>query len=176
MIVIQSIFLASCSLPRVNIVPVVKVGLVAPFEGPYRAIAYESLFAVKLALKEHNDMNHTAGPLVELVALNDNFQPADAKRQALQMVMDPAVLGVVGPWMGKSIKLNNEIYQETDLSILYPFSLNNEEVSFSESRSEWTYNTTTALLLAIREAHLESNLTRQGVKEKLKSLKLIQSD
>ena len=120
-------------------------------------------------------MNRAAGPFVELVALNDSLQPADAKRQALQMVMDPAILGVVGPWMGKNLEFSKEIYQDADLSILCPFSLN-EEISFSESRSEWTYNMMTALLMAIREAHLESGLNRQSVEEKLQSLKLTRPD
>jgi len=50
--------------------PVTKLGLVAPFEGKQRAVGYEALYAVKLALRERNAMGGVFGWLVELVALN----------------------------------------------------------------------------------------------------------
>ena len=51
------ICLAGCAALGGNLVlrntrPVVKIGLVAPFEGRYRALGYEVLYAVKWAIGE----------------------------------------------------------------------------------------------------------------------------
>jgi len=45
------IFLTACSA---STQPVVKIGLVAPFEGRYRPIGYEAIYAARLAIREIN--------------------------------------------------------------------------------------------------------------------------
>lgn len=78
--------------------PVVKIGLIAPFEELYRDDGYEVLNAVKLAVNQRNAAGGVAGGRqVALVALNDNGRPDEAQRQAAKMAVDADVLGVVGP-------------------------------------------------------------------------------
>ena len=77
--------------------PVVKIGLIAPFEELYRDDGYEVLNAVKLAVNQRNAAGGIAGRDVALVALNDNGRPDEARRQAAKMAVDADVLGVIGP-------------------------------------------------------------------------------
>lgn len=77
--------------------PVVKIGLIAPFEELYRDDGYEVLNAVRLAVDQRNAAGGLAGRHVALVALNDNGRPDQAQRQAANMAVDGDVLGVVGP-------------------------------------------------------------------------------
>jgi ABC-type branched-subunit amino acid transport system substrate-binding protein len=74
--------------------PVTKLGLVAPFEGRQRAVGYEALYAVKLALRERNAAGGVAGWLVELVALNAE---TDEQRleQARVLIVDADVTAVL---------------------------------------------------------------------------------
>ena len=78
--------------------PVVKVGLIAPFEGLYREDAYAVLAAVKLAIAERNAAGGVAGRRVTLVALNDNDRAADAAARAAELAIDPDVAGVIAPF------------------------------------------------------------------------------
>jgi branched-chain amino acid transport system substrate-binding protein len=87
--------LGGCTVPA-STKPIVKVGLVAPFEGLYRPLGYEVLYAVKLAIRERNASGGVAGYMVELVALNDDNQPALAAQRAREMAVDPDVVGVIG--------------------------------------------------------------------------------
>lgn len=77
--------------------PVVKIGLIAPFEELYRDDGYEALNAVRLAVNQRNEAGGVAGRHVALVALNDNGRPDEAQRQAANMAVDGDVLGVIGP-------------------------------------------------------------------------------
>ncbi|QLQ08434.1 MAG: ABC transporter substrate-binding protein [Anaerolineae bacterium] len=92
-LVIAGIILTGCTATR----PTVKIGLVAPFEGAQRALGYEVLYAVKLALQERNDQGGVGGFGIELVALSDDGQPANAVRQVQALAVDPGVVGVLGP-------------------------------------------------------------------------------
>ena len=102
-----SLFSGYCSLvacaPISLTRPVTKLGLVAPFEGQQRAVGYEALYAVKLALRERNAAGGVAGWLVELVALNEsgsldqsgsldhNASADQASRQARALAVDADV-------------------------------------------------------------------------------------
>lgn len=77
--------------------PVVKLGLLAPFEELYRADGYAVLPAVQLAINQRNATGGVAGRQVALVALNDNGRPEEAQRQAANLGVDADVLGVIGP-------------------------------------------------------------------------------
>lgn len=77
--------------------PVVKIGLIAPFEELYRGDGYEVLNAVKLAVNQRNAAGGVAGRAVALVALNDNGRPAEARQQAAKLAVDADLLGVIGP-------------------------------------------------------------------------------
>jgi len=76
--------------------PLVKIGLVAPFEGRLRARGYEVLYAVKLAVRQWNEAGGAGGYRVELVALDDGGDPALAVGQVRELAVDEGVLGVVG--------------------------------------------------------------------------------
>ncbi|NOZ05815.1 MAG: ABC transporter substrate-binding protein, partial [Chloroflexi bacterium] len=75
---------------------VVKVGLIAPFEGADRDTGYSALAGVRLALQEQNER---AGSFrVELVALDDHHDRTGqlAAQRAAELVADPAVVAVIG--------------------------------------------------------------------------------
>jgi branched-chain amino acid transport system substrate-binding protein len=103
--------------------PTLKIGLVAPFEGLYRSTGYEVLFAVKLALQERNQGEGIQGYRVELVALNDFNDPAEAVRQAKALVADPDIVGVVGHLTSASSLAAMPVYQEADLAMSIPWSV-----------------------------------------------------
>ncbi len=100
-----------------------KIGLIAPFEGHYRATGYEVLFAVKQALQEHNQGDGLNGYRLELVALNDFNDPAEAYRQAQSLVADPDVVGVVGHFSSEATEAALPVYQQADLAVVVPWSV-----------------------------------------------------
>lgn len=79
--------------------PSVKIGLVAPFEGRYRAIGEEIIYAVRLAVREANEAGGVNGYSVELMAYDDGGDPAQAEEQARKLATDPQVVGVIGNWL-----------------------------------------------------------------------------
>ncbi|GAB4558232.1 MAG: ABC transporter substrate-binding protein [Anaerolineae bacterium] len=97
LLICLALIASACALPR-STPPIIKIGMIAPFEGLYRPRGYAALYAVKLALKEHNAAGGVAGHLVELVALNDDGQPEEAAIQARKLSIDPDVMGVIGPF------------------------------------------------------------------------------
>lgn len=76
----------------------VKIGLVAPFEGAGRELGYAVLAAVQMAIREKNAAGGIAGRPIELVALNDELEPRMSALQMEKLALDPAVMGVIGPW------------------------------------------------------------------------------
>jgi branched-chain amino acid transport system substrate-binding protein len=77
--------------------PVVKLGLIAPFEERHRDDGYMALRAVRLAVQERNAAGGVAGRQVALVALNDNGRTDEARQRAANLAVDRDVLGVIGP-------------------------------------------------------------------------------
>ena len=82
-----------------SIRPVIKIGLVAPFEGRYREIGEEIIYAVRLAVREANKAGGVDGYSVELMAFDDGGDPAQAEEQARKLGTDPQVVGVIGDWL-----------------------------------------------------------------------------
>ena len=118
--IVGIVLLGACSAPA-SVQPVVKIGLVAPFEGPQRAMAYDELFASKVAIGQFNQLHRkSGGPLVELVALNDDGQSERSKQVAREMVVDPAIVGVIGPWDLASAETAAMTYREGGLAVVYP--------------------------------------------------------
>lgn len=95
--IIASLFMAGILVGCIDRYPprVVKIGLIAPFEGPSRPYGYAVLHAVKLRLQAWNADG--GQPQVELVALNDDGDPELAATLAAQLALDPDVLIVLGP-------------------------------------------------------------------------------
>ncbi len=77
---------------------VVKIGLIAPFEGPSRPLGYDVLNAVKLRINQWNESDAT--PKIELVALNDDSDPELALRLPDQLAQDPDIRVILGPPQG----------------------------------------------------------------------------
>ncbi|MCX6033296.1 MAG: ABC transporter substrate-binding protein [Chloroflexi bacterium] len=89
--------LVACSLPG-DAAPVVKIGLIAPFEGVGRPFGYGILPAVKAAIAEANASGQLGRYRVALVALNDDLDPRAAAAQAQALTQDADVVAVLGPW------------------------------------------------------------------------------
>ncbi len=87
--------LTACAVTR----PTVKIGLAAPFEGRYREVGYEVIYAVRLAVREANAAGGVAGYSVELVSLDDSGEAGMAIEQARKLATDPQIVGVVGHWL-----------------------------------------------------------------------------
>jgi ABC-type branched-subunit amino acid transport system substrate-binding protein len=91
-----SVALALCLSACASTQPVVKIGLVAPFEGRFRAIGYEAVYAARLAIREINARGGVHGYRIELVALDDRGEGERAIEAARQLVIDPQVVAVIG--------------------------------------------------------------------------------
>ncbi len=83
------LFLGACTSTR----PVLKIGLLAPFEGLYRHTGYEALAAMRAAIAE------TESGAVDLMplALDTSADPVQTERAMAKVLQDPAVFAVVGP-------------------------------------------------------------------------------
>jgi ABC-type branched-subunit amino acid transport system substrate-binding protein len=115
LLVAGSLLLAGClSVAR----PVVKIGLVAPFEGRYRDVGYEVIYAVRLAVREANERGGVAGHTVELMALDDSGDPAKAVEQAHKLATDPQVVGVIGHWLDETTMAATPAYADAGLPLL----------------------------------------------------------
>jgi len=90
------LLLAGCK--NVRAPEVVKIGLIAPFEGPSRPLGYDVLNAVKLRISQWNESGAT--PKIELVALNDDSDPELAVRLPAQLAQDPDIRVILGPPQG----------------------------------------------------------------------------
>ena len=100
--------------------PVVKIGLVAPFEGRYRSLGYEALYAAKWAVQQRNEAGGVAGYLVELVALDDGDDPDSSAFQAEKFAVDRDVMGVVGPFSSATVRAAATGYHESGLASITP--------------------------------------------------------
>jgi branched-chain amino acid transport system substrate-binding protein len=98
--------------------PVVKIGLVAPFEGLYRHLGYDVLYAVKLAVRECNEAGGVSGYMVELVALDDGNDPAQAPLQARKMIVDTGVMGVIGHFSDETALAALDEYHRAGLALI----------------------------------------------------------
>lgn len=113
------VLLASC-IPQGSTSPMVKIGLVAPFEGLYRPLGYEVLPAVKLAVRERNRAGGVGGHMVELVALNDDRDPEMAPQRARELSLDPDVVGVIGHLGEQTTLAALPTYHEAGLALVVP--------------------------------------------------------
>ena len=117
---VACLLLCSCAFHG-SVKPTVKIGLSAPFEGLYRDLGYEVLYATRLAVRERNAAGGVAGRyLVELVALNDFNEPQEAALQAREMAADPGVLGVLGGWSAETARQSAPEYGRLGLPFLAP--------------------------------------------------------
>ena len=98
--------LAGCA----SVDPVIKVALVAPFEGQQRAVGYDVIYSARLAVREVNEAGGIGGYRVALVALDDGSSPELARQVAESLAIDPAVVAVVGHWDDETTAVAAPIY------------------------------------------------------------------
>ena len=92
--------------------PVVKIGLVAPFEGQNRPVGYDAIYSARLAVREINEQGGIGGNYVALVALDDSGDPQLAQETAHSLVLDPAVVAVIGHGLPETSAAAQPIYEE----------------------------------------------------------------
>lgn len=108
-----SFTLAGCG-PSKPQIQTVKIGLVAPFEGPGYDEGYRILSAVKLAVREWNSKRGSEGYRVELVAYDERDEGLEAKKLAI----DPQVMGVLGHLTSDSFLAGAPHYGEAGLAVI----------------------------------------------------------
>lgn len=106
--------LTSCA----SVQPVVKIGLVAPFEGAQRALGYDAIYAARLAVREINEAGGIAGYRVALVALDDRGDVEMAADTAVSLTVDPKVVAVIGHGLPETTAVVQPIYAKADLPLL----------------------------------------------------------
>jgi hypothetical protein len=89
--------LASCGW-QADTPAVVKIGVIAPFEGVGRELGYAILPTVKAELAVVNGTGVLGSYRVALIALNDDLDPEGAAMQARALAQDRDVLAVIGLW------------------------------------------------------------------------------
>lgn len=110
--------LSACGVLPAGTAPVVRFGLVAPFEGRHREIGYDLIYAARLAVREWNGRGGVGGYRVELVALDDGGSPELAVRAAESLTIDPAVVGVIGHWLDETTAAARPVYSEAGLPLI----------------------------------------------------------
>jgi ABC-type branched-subunit amino acid transport system substrate-binding protein len=113
------LLLSSCAFLG-TVRPTIKIGLVAPFEGRYRYVGYDVIYAVRLAVREVNEDGGVGGYSVELVAYDDGADPAMAVDQALKLAVDPEVIAVVGHFRTESTAAASDVYTGAGIPLVSP--------------------------------------------------------
>lgn len=114
--------LASCAPPASQVVsawdaaPVVKIGVIAPFEGMGRPLGYAVLPAIKAAVTEANASGELGHYKVLVVAFNDDLYGPTAASQARALALDPDVMAVLGPWSAETVASVAPILDEASLA------------------------------------------------------------
>ena len=106
--------LVSCA----SVQPVIKIGLVAPFEGAQRELGYDAIYAARLAVREVNQAGGIGGYRVALVALDDRGDEQLAGETAVSLTIDSAVVAVIGHGLLETTAVAQPIYAEADLPLL----------------------------------------------------------
>jgi ABC-type branched-subunit amino acid transport system substrate-binding protein len=113
------LLLASCTFPG-TVRPTIKIGLVAPFEGQYRYVGYDVIYAVRLAVREVNKAGGVGGYSVELVAYDDAADPARAIEQARKLAVDPEVVAAIGHFRQAPTTAAADVYADAGIPLLSP--------------------------------------------------------
>jgi ABC-type branched-subunit amino acid transport system substrate-binding protein len=111
------VFLLSACLPP-PLPSVIKLGLVAPFEGRYRSIGYDAIYAARLAVREINAAGGVDGWQIELVAYDDRGNPDLARTAARNLTVDPDVVAVIGHYRQESTAAAQAAYADAGLPLI----------------------------------------------------------
>lgn len=101
-----------------SVQPVVKIGLVAPFEGAQREVGYDAIYAARLAVREINAVGGIGGYRVALVALDDGGDVQLAQETAASLAIDPAVVAVIGHGLAETTAVAQPIYKDAGMPLL----------------------------------------------------------
>jgi branched-chain amino acid transport system substrate-binding protein len=112
------LFLGSCA--SLSVEPVIKIGLVAPFEGRYRYVGYDVIYAVRLALREANAAGGVGGYRVELAAYDDQADPVLAVEQARKLAVDPDVVATIGHFLEETSMASLSAYGQAGIPLVSP--------------------------------------------------------
>lgn len=124
------LFLAACTPVR----PIVKIGLIAPFEGLYRESGYAALAAMRQAIDECTPATLEVIP----VALDDSGDPAQAQRAAQKLLVDPAVDAIIGPLLLDAVPAVTAVMTKaTEIPWLIPALVAPEGGFASLQTSDW---------------------------------------
>ncbi len=97
---------------------VLKIGLAAPFEGRYRYVGYDAIYAARLAVKEINQAGGVNGWHIELVAYDDRGNAAFARSVARDLLTDPDIVAVVGHFRQESTEAAAPLYIAAGMPLL----------------------------------------------------------
>lgn len=170
--------------------PVIKIGLVAPFEGRHRPLGYDAIYAARLAIREVNAAGGVGGVRVALVALDDGGNEQLARQAAASLVVDPDVMGVVGHGLPPVTGAVLPLYGQGELPLLplgqEPFAPVAPEQLSAAFRDDYaavtpfdevpgpyagpTYDALWLLLEALELAEMEGAITRESVAAALDGL------
>lgn len=95
-----------------------RIGLVAPFEGRYRYVGYDVIYAVRLALREANAAGGIGGYSVELVAYDDGADTKMSTQQARKLAADPTVVAAIGHFREESTAAAAGTYAEAGMPLI----------------------------------------------------------
>ncbi len=98
--------------------PVVKIGLVAPFQGRHREVGYDVIYSARLAVREANQASGNGQTKALLVAVDDFGDPEIARESAEAMTIDPEVMAVIGHWLPETTAAAGPVYEAAGLAFV----------------------------------------------------------
>jgi ABC-type branched-subunit amino acid transport system substrate-binding protein len=108
--------LSGCREDRpLRVDPVVKIGLVAPFEGRNRDVGYDVIYSARLAIRQENERRGPGQVRLALVALDDFGDPTMARESAEAAALDPGIIAVIGHWLPETTATAKPIYEAAGL-------------------------------------------------------------
>lgn len=113
LLTITALLITACDARGVD--PVLKIGLVAPFEGEQRNIGYDVLYSARLAVREVNAAGGVNGYRLNLVAYDDSTYPSEAMNVAEALIVDPDVIAVLGHWQPQTNSAAQPLYATANM-------------------------------------------------------------
>lgn len=110
---VHCLLFTGCDMRGVD--PVLKIGLVAPFEGEQREIGYGVLYSARLAVREINAAGGVGGYRLNLVAFDDSTYPSEAQSVAEALIVDPDVIAVLGHWQSQTNAAAQPLYTTANM-------------------------------------------------------------
>jgi len=104
--------------------PSIKIALVGPFEGRYRDVGIEAIYAVRLAIREANAQGGVGGYTVELMGYDDGGDPDQAILQTRKVATDPQVVAALGNWLPSTTQAAAREYDRVSIPFVAMSSAN----------------------------------------------------